>query len=50
MIKSVFIQNFKIFESFKLPLNDDLNIVVGNNESGKSTILEAVGLALTKRV
>jgi putative ATP-dependent endonuclease of the OLD family len=50
MIKSVHIENFKIFDTFSLNLNDDLNIIVGNNEAGKSTILEAVALALTKRI
>ena len=40
----------QIFESFSLSLNDDLNIIVGNNEAGKSTILEAIALALTKRI
>lgn len=50
MIKELLVQNFKSFTSFSLTLNDDLNIVVGNNEAGKSTILEALGLALTKRL
>jgi energy-coupling factor transporter ATP-binding protein EcfA2 len=50
MIKKVIIRNFRIFDSFTLNLNDDLNLVVGNNESGKSTLLEAIGLALTKRI
>jgi predicted ATPase len=50
MLKKLFISNFKIFESFTLELNSDLNIVVGDNESGKSTILEAINLALTKRL
>lgn len=50
MIQQVHIQNYKIFEDFWLNLNDDLNIIVGDNEAGKSTILEAVGLALTRRL
>jgi predicted ATP-dependent endonuclease of OLD family len=50
MIKGIVIKNFKIYDSFALGLNDDLNIVVGDNEAGKSTILEAIGLALTKRI
>jgi len=50
MIKDIYIQNFKIFDEFHLPLNADLNIVVGDNEAGKSTILEAISLALTKRI
>jgi AAA15 family ATPase/GTPase len=50
MIQRLVIENFKVFKSFRLDLNKDLNLVVGDNESGKSTILEAIGLALTKRV
>ncbi|MFA5845368.1 MAG: AAA family ATPase [Thermodesulfovibrionales bacterium] len=50
MIKKIFIQNYKIFEHFDPELNSDLNIIVGNNEVGKSTILEAINLALTKRL
>lgn len=50
MIKSVYIENFRVFQSFGFDLNRDLNIVVGNNEAGKSTILEAIALALTKRI
>jgi putative ATP-dependent endonuclease of OLD family len=42
------IVNFKCFKGeFNLELNDGLNILVGENESGKSTILEAIHLALT---
>lgn len=50
MITGIYIQNFRIFSSFSLQLNDDLNILVGDNEAGKSTILEAIALALTKRI
>lgn len=50
MIKKVVIKNYKIFDHFELPLNAGLNIVVGDNEAGKSTILEAINLALTKRL
>ncbi|WP_304331629.1 ATP-dependent endonuclease [Brachyspira innocens] len=46
-IKTVKIQNFKCFRKFELNLNDDINIIVGNNEAGKSTLLGAIHLALT---
>ncbi|MGA2070559.1 MAG: AAA family ATPase [Sedimentisphaerales bacterium] len=49
-IKKIFIQNYKVFDKFELELNSDLNIIVGDNEVGKSTILEAINLALTKRL
>ncbi|MNW37242.1 chromosome segregation protein [compost metagenome] len=47
-IKKVKIQNFKSFYGeFVLELSDGMNILVGNNEAGKSTILEAIHIALT---
>ena len=46
-ISRIKIENFKCFETFDLTLNGGLNILVGNNEAGKSTILEAIHLALT---
>lgn len=46
-IKKIIIENFKCFEKFELSLNQCLNILVGDNESGKSTILEAIHLALS---
>lgn len=46
-ISRIKIKNFKCFEAFDLVLNDGLNILVGNNDAGKSTILEAIHLALT---
>lgn len=47
-ITKIIIENFKCFEGrFPLELNKGLNILVGDNESGKSTILEAIHLALS---
>ncbi|MEO3429270.1 AAA family ATPase [Pelagibius sp. CAU 1746] len=47
-IRKVKIKNFKCYsDTFEVSLNDGINIFVGNNESGKSTILEAIHLALT---
>lgn len=49
-ISRVVIQNYRRLEAFEVELNPKLNIVVGDNESGKSTFLEAVNLALTFQV
>lgn len=47
-IKELVIENFKCFKGkFRLPLNEGVNIIVGDNEAGKSTILEAIHLVLT---
>jgi putative ATP-dependent endonuclease of OLD family len=47
-ISKIKIKDFKSFKGlFELTLNKGLNILVGNNETGKSTILEAIHIALT---
>ena len=48
MIERVVIENFKCINGrFTLDFKDGINILVGNNETGKSTILEAIHLALS---
>ncbi|NYB73383.1 AAA family ATPase [Sedimentibacter hydroxybenzoicus DSM 7310] len=48
MIEKIKIENFKCIEgSFELSLKQGINILVGNNEAGKSTILEAIHMALS---
>lgn len=47
-IEELHIENFKGFRgTFDLSFNSELNILVGDNEAGKSTILEAINLVLT---
>jgi len=47
IIEKVIIKHFKCFTDFTFALNNGINIIVGNNEAGKSTILEAIHLSLT---
>lgn len=47
-IEKVNIENYKCFgEKFSIELKSGLNILVGDNEAGKSSILEAINLALS---
>lgn len=47
-ISKIIIRNFKCFRNdFVLEFEKGLNVLVGDNESGKSTILEAINLALS---
>ena len=46
-IESVHIEGFRCFSTFDLDLDPQLNIVVGDNECGKSSLLEAINLVLS---
>ena len=46
-IKKVVIQNYRCLRKATVHLNDELNIIVGENECGKSTFIEAINLALS---
>lgn len=50
MIERIVVQGYRLFQRFEMEPSAGLNIVVGGNEAGKSTLLEAIGLALTGRV
>lgn len=50
LISKIIIKNFKSFEDFELDFNSNLSIIVGDNEVGKSTLLEAINLALTGKI
>lgn len=45
-VKSIKLINFKKFRDELLEFNDDVNIFVGDNNAGKSTILEALEIVL----
>ena len=50
MLKKVLIENYRVFTNFTLEFQPGMNILVGDNDTGKTTVLEAVNLALTGRV
>lgn len=50
MIRRVAIRNYRVFRHFDLELAPDVNIIVGRNDPGESTLIEAIHLALTRRL
>jgi putative ATP-dependent endonuclease of the OLD family len=50
LITKVRIQGYRIYKDLTLEPNPRLNLIVGANESGKSTLMEAIALALTGRI
>lgn len=49
-INRVKITNYRALRSIDLNLGPAMNIIVGDNETGKSTLLEAINLALTCQI
>lgn len=45
-IERVIVKNYRTLADVNIRLRPDFNVIVGDNESGKSTLLEAINLAL----
>ncbi|MBV5333704.1 AAA family ATPase, partial [bacterium] len=45
-LSSIEITHFRCFESLRVDFQSDVNVIVGANGSGKSSILDAVAIAL----
>lgn len=45
-VRKIILSNFKKFERLELDFQPDLNVLVGDNEAGKSTVLQAMDLAM----
>lgn len=50
VIEKIRIQGYRIYRDFMFEPNTKLNLIVGANESGKSTLIEAMMLPLTGRI
>ena len=46
-IKKLKLHNYKRFKELELELDKELNVLIGDNESGKTTILEAINLTIS---
>ncbi|MCY4019339.1 MAG: AAA family ATPase [Chloroflexi bacterium] len=49
-IETLVVKNFRCLNDVEIDFNRELNVIVGNNETGKTTILEAINLALTCQI
>ena len=43
-INQIAIHGYKKFKDFQLTFHDGLNVIIGENESGKTTIIEAINI------
>ena len=49
-VEQLTIFGYKCFTNFAIGFDDGMNIVAGDNEEGKSTLLEAIAIALTCQI
>ena len=49
-INKLVIKNYKLIRDIVIPLNSNINIFVGENDAGKSTILEALSILTTGKL
>ena len=50
MITKIKIKGYRIHRNFELTPNPSMNLLVGGNDAGKSSLLEAIALGLTGRI
>jgi putative ATP-dependent endonuclease of the OLD family len=50
VIRRIAVRNYRLFRALDLDLSPGMNILVGRNDTGKSTLIEAMTLALTGRL
>ncbi|PWS31162.1 AAA family ATPase [Pedobacter paludis] len=46
-IKKIKLHNFKRFETFMVEFDEELNLLIGDNEAGKSSLLSAIDIVLS---
>jgi len=46
-IEKIKLQNFKRFQEFTVSLDEEINLLIGDNEAGKSSILSAIDIVLS---
>ena len=45
-IKEIKISNFRNFRDASVPFHEGVNVIIGHNNTGKSNLLRAIGLAI----
>ncbi len=50
IIEKIVVKNYKLFKDKEIPLNEKMNIFVGENNSGKSTILELINIVTSGKL
>ena len=49
-IKQLYLRNFRGYSEIRIPFDDSFNVIIGRNDIGKSTILEALEIFFNNQV
>lgn len=49
ILKKLKLRNFRGYRDFEVSFDDSINVIIGRNDIGKSTILEALEIFSTRR-
>lgn len=49
LIEKIKISGFKKFQNYEISFKEGVNILIGENEAGKSTILDAINVVLNQK-
>jgi DNA replication and repair protein RecF len=47
LIKEIKLENFRSYDFLELPINRGINLIYGDNGSGKSSIIESINYTLS---
>ena len=47
-VASIQVQNFRCFEDIEVEFNPGVNVIIGENNAGKTTLLRAMGLVFDR--
>ena len=50
IIQKIVVKNYKIFKDIVINFNPKINILVGDNDAGKSTVLEVLSVLTTGKL
>ena len=50
IIKQLYLRNFRGYSEIRIPFDDSFNVIIGRNDIGKSTILEALEIFFNNQV
>lgn len=50
IIERLKIKGYKRFKDFEMDFNKRFNVIIGDNESGKSTVLEAIDIVMNQKI